>query len=200
MTPGIGDTIRVAARNLFLGIDEQVNVYHFLILDEAAVPSNSLLLADVAEHLTNAYVHIDELMPNNLEAQDITVYDVTGDAPVGVTNWAAPYVGGGSSGEGLPPGVSAIVLWRTGVKRVVGKTFLPTFIETTQNAGGLLSGALTDITDFAAEMQDNAPHTNGYAFQLVIRSRASGSNRAITSAAPALKLGYQRRRKAGVGS
>lgn len=200
MATNPGDIIRVACRHLFEGVDEQINVFHFTVEDGPAVPEDGALLADISTFVSDAYLNIDNYMSSAVAAQDITVYNVTDDYPLGVVGWSNGYVGGLAVGDGLPPGVAALYLWRTAVKRVLGKTYLPTFAESTQNRGSLDSTTRTAMSDFGTDLKTITVQPNEYSFLLGVWSREAGQMRPIVSHAPGLKVGYQRRRKAGVGS
>lgn len=195
-----GDIIRVAARHLFNGVDEQVCVHHFNVSTAPGSPNDALLLIDISALLSSAYDNIKTDMPTLVSAADIAVYNVIDDYPLGVVNWTSPYAGGTSVGDSLPPQTSFMALWRTATKRVLGKTYLPTFTEATQSGGTISGAAFSDIANFIDALNDPTAQVNGYGFSLVIWSKQAGQARPIVSARPGLRVATQRRRKAGVGS
>lgn len=195
-----GNIIRAACRHFFEEVDEQVNVFHFTVNDIPATLNDALLLVDLAELIGTAYLQVDNYISSAIFASDISVYNVTQDYPLGTIDFGAGYTGGLATGDALPPGTSGIVLWRTATKRVLGKTYLPTFAESTQNRGSLDTAVRAAMSAFAGEMRTVAPGVNDYSFDLHVYSREAGQARPIVSSTAALKVGYQRRRKAGVGS
>ena len=200
MPTNAGDIIRVACRFRWSSVDEMINVHYFTVQDETAPPNDAELLLDLSEVLSDAYTNVQGRISDQVSADDITVYNITDDYPLGVVNWTAPFGGGMGAGDALPPGTAAIVLWRTATKRVLGKTFLPVFSESQQSAGLLTNAAQSDMEDFAAAMANVLTGTFGYGFLKGIWSESAGEMRPIVSQRAAQRIGYQRRRKAGVGS
>jgi hypothetical protein len=195
-----GNIIRVAARHLYAAIDENVNVHHFNINTQPGTADDEVMLEDLATLLSEAYASVQAFMPTAVDAYDITVYNISQDYPVGVTTWTVGYTGGTSGGDGLPPGTAPLVLFRTATKNVLGKTFLPSFIESEQSNGMLVSGAKTACLAFASTIRDTSPQGGGYGFTKVVWSNSTAIAHPITSQGVSPQLAYQRRRKIGVGS
>jgi len=199
MATNLNDIIRVAARHAWAGVDDIINVYHFRVAIVPTPLSDDLLRADLATKLSTTYDDIQANMSNQVDALDITSYNVTQDYPIGVTGWTAPYVGGTGTGESLPQGCGPLVKWLTAVKRTQGRTYMPPVMEGNQDGGSLTLGTVTQYLTFAANLLAGTAGPNGYGFQLIVYKRSLGVAVTITSAAVSGLIAYQRRRKLGVG-
>lgn len=200
MAVTVGDIIRVAARHKWNNIDDVVNVFH---VNVGAIPgvggNNTLFLQDVRAWLISAYTEIQGEMSSEVEPGDITAYNITDDEPIGQISWGA-YTGGSGTGDGLPPGVAALVLWRTTVKRTVGKTYLPPFTEGQQANGSLTAGALAAVDQFGTTLRDPFTGANMYQVAFAIYKRSAGTTHVPTGHTASPILAYQRRRRPGTGS
>jgi len=198
--PATDDILRIAVRHTFRDIDDMVNVYHVRLETVPTPNTNAALLADVSEYIREAYAEVQAHLQNDLDPVDITVFNVSNDAPVGVTSFGGTYAGGTGSGEVLPLATCALALLSTGVKRVQGRIYLSGMGE------GELADSLWDLTFVAAyeAMVDRlllqSPFTNLSAFAYGVYSRSSGLLRDVTATRIQRIPAFQRRRKPGRGS
>lgn len=194
-----GNIIRVSARQKFNAIDDIVNVFHFTVQANPDA-TDQAVLDEAAGKMSLAWAEIVGLITNNISPNVVDVYNVTQDYPLGSTAWGSLYTGGTASGEGLPTGVAALILWNTAVKRVQGKTYLGGFSEATQNDGQFTGGTVTDMATFANVMLDLTPVVGDCSLLLGVWSAAAGEMRPIVSRRIVEIAAYQRRRRPGRGS
>lgn len=200
MAVTLNDVVRIAARHKWDTVSDVVNVYYAQVTTVPGLGGDALFMQDVAEWLGLAYSEIQPQISARNLAIDINGYNVTDDAPLPAVSWGAGYDGGSGTGESLPPGNAALVLWRTGVKRTVGKTYLPPMTEGVQADGRITSGTFSAIESFIDAMRNNGAMGNGYGMTLGVYKRSGGVMAVITSASPSLVVAYQRRRRQGTGS
>jgi len=195
-----GDILRVACRHKYGGIHDHINVMH-LIYDTAAVPNTEAsVLEDLAEVLGLAYDNLGAGLSSRLNAVDITVYNVTDDAPIGVTSWGSGYVGGTSVGNGLPFDSSAVCLFYTTVKRRIGKIFIGGILEADQNDGQMTGGLISNFGAFTAALLEMTAVANGGVYKYVVYSRALADWSLPSTIHIQPLLGSQDSRKPGRGS
>lgn len=200
MAVEVGDIIRVAARCEFNGQDDVVNVYHFEVFEVPTAGNINDLLEDVSEHMSTAYAVIDGYQSNLLSSVDITVFNVTQDAPYGTVGWTNDYDGGTVSGEAMPPQDALLILWRTNIKRRVGRTYIGALCEAHQSAGVWNGTILGDMQTFALSISSGTGLANGSSLRLVVYSRSEGEGTvpSVYSARPLVAI--MGRRKRGRGS
>jgi len=200
MTVAMGDILRVAARQEVSGIDDTINVLHFEVFTAPTGGSDAAALEDLADHFGLAWQLIAGIYPSYVEPVDLQVYNITQDAPVGVTAWAGGYTGGTASGEGLPQQDAAMVLWSTGVKRRIGRTYLGPLSEASQ-ANSQLTGPVIDLLEtWTAYIRESVDAPNAGDYRLVIYSRSAGARSVPTAVRVAPVVAIQQRRKPGRGS
>lgn len=149
MAPSANDVFRVTAK-MSIGSDDVQNVYH-LQAQGGAPASNAAVLADIANFMDDAYAEIAIGQPTSLNYDTIEVYNLTAEEYVGETAWPTLTAGTGADANLLPPQLSPLVLFLTGVLRSVGRKFLPMFVlGNIQTDGSLSSSALTAMAGYAA--------------------------------------------------
>lgn len=191
--------MRAAARQLIDGRDEVVNVFHFIVR-EVGTNSDQGVLDEIAARLSNAYVEIDQLCPNNLQPNVIDVFNISQDVPYGQIPWEGAYTGGTASGNMNASGVSCLVLWTTNVKRVQGRTYLPPFVLTEMSDGVWGSGVVTAVSNWCTAMRDEISLVDDTQLGLIIWSDGAGLARNISGRRIVTIPAYQRRRRFGRGS
>lgn len=197
----LADIIRAAVRHKFDGVDDQVNVMHFVMLDAPAAETDQQILTDIAETIGDFYATFASHMSNLIEPVGIDFYNVTDDGPLGQYPFPGTYGGGTGSGEALPPHDTVLMLFPTAFKRRVGRIYLPTMTEAVQNRGQLTSGLITSL-DAAASLflSAQAGTITSLAYEYRVYSRSNGTADAPTGWRPSSRVAVQRRRKEGRGS
>jgi len=195
-----GNILRVACRQEYLGQDDNINVFHFGV---AAVPTpnnDAALLADVALKMSLAYANFASFLSGGLEPVDITVYNVSTDAPHGVSAWNAAYTGGTASGESMPAADCLLLLYPTSIKRTIGRTYISPLSEASQSAGVWGSSLRVAAEAFYTELMDNATGPNDLALNFGIYKKSDGLLYPPASFRSVARTAYQLRRKPGRGS
>lgn len=200
MAVSVGDIIRVAARCEWNNTDDVVNTFHFEIFTVPTGGSEAAFMEDLSDHIAISYAFIEGNQNTGLVAADITAFNVTQDAPLGITSWSAFYTGGTSAGEALPAFNAALILWRTNVKNRQGRTFIGGLNETQQNGGFLVSGAVSALNNFTATIRESTDLANGTDIRLVVYSRTTGERSIPTLASVRPIVAIMSRRKPGRGS
>ena len=199
-----GTVIKVA-QNILLP-DEQiaVNVFWYVVADDAG--SGPLeeedVVAAAAARMDDLYEEITGAMSDVCIGGQVEVWSVdqaTGDlTPLGeqAATWE-----GISTGDMLPNWVAAICAMKTTNTEVTGRKFLPCFAEVGATDNNLTAGNLALLVAFASEWDNifisaaDVILTPGvYSTAKALFYLASGTT--ISNSV----LGYQRRRKPGVGS
>lgn len=198
MAVGQFDVFKVVARMRINGTDEAINVWHAQIINVGA-PTDEEVVEDLADKLDTLYALVDHLMANNLTFEDITVFSVTEDRPIGVTTWPTLTVGLTTS-DMLPAGIAALVTFPTGVTRSFGKKFLPAFTEGGRTEDGWVTATLTALAAFGVEALTTGLGPNFNQFSFGAFNKALADYRPFIEALVRGIEAYQRRRKPGVGS
>lgn len=179
------------------------NVYH-LVTSGSDQCTDSAALSAIEAWLAGAMSRLTAHMPTALDALDITVDEVTfsGGRWVTVrtlgtipwTNWA----GGSSSAEALPSGTAGVVTFSTAVPGVQGRKFLGPFTETVQAAGVWTSTVLAALALYAGDILSGTS-AGTITFGSAVMSTKVGNSVALLAGVVRAIVGYQRRRKTGVG-
>ncbi|MCK5565988.1 MAG: hypothetical protein KAJ07_12140, partial [Planctomycetes bacterium] len=154
---------------------------------------------DLADHLDDAYAHINQAMPLALTFDSINLYNLTAERFMGEQAWPVLTAGTLASDTSLPPQTAALVRFTTNTLRSQGRKFLPPFGEVHNDGDdGLTAAGITAIGLWAADFVANAI---GFDWE----AAWGNYNRVADSWAPwvtALINTYfatQRRRRKGVG-
>ena len=197
MTIQINDVIRVQARMLRNGVDAVQNVYH--VLHETGSPvTDATWVANVSGLIDAEMFLLRGSLNTNITSLDLLFFNVTQDVTLPDGSWAT-FAAGTNAAEANSPQVSAEVFWRTGAARVIGRKFLPPFIEAEQNDGKWSAGLLALLVTFAANFIGSIFTSQGNVL--------FGTFNAITATFNAYASGFapidsrtQRRRRTGVGA
>jgi len=145
----IDDVVKVTASFQWDDTEEFQNVFHVSHKGTAGV-SDNLFHAEVEDWLESAYTTLLAYLSTKLDFASITTYNVTQDRPMYQTAWPT-LTQGSDAGDPLPTQCAALVSMPTGVKKVVGKKYVPGATETNSISGGSLSAAFkTALANFAA--------------------------------------------------
>lgn len=200
MAVAIGDVIRVAAIQKWDGQDDMVNVLHFGIIAAPTPNDDASLLSDIADRVGSAWQIIQGALVTRLNPDNLTVFNVTQDAPVGITSWAGGYSGGTASGEAAPTFAAALVLLSTAIKRKQGRIYIGGLSESATADSRLGGATATDIATMIDTLRFNGPEALGTDLGLTVYSRASGIPSPITTVRVQTLLARMGTRKLGRGS
>jgi hypothetical protein len=150
MSVSAGDIVRATAV-MDAPAGKVENVYYFragTLLDTSEVA----VMTDLALKLDTAYGHLAPSMSHLVVFTDVQGYNITQAAPMPTVPWPTQTVGGSSHGV-FAPQVSAFGLFRTGVKRAIGRKFFGGIQNTGIDDNGLLSGAvITAVSGLLGEL------------------------------------------------
>lgn len=197
----VDDVLRVACRQQYAGVDDQVNVMHWVIGAMPTPATDASIMADIADLISEAFQTIDQYISDNVDAVDMAFYNVTQDEPVGVVAWGGGYSGGTGTGEALPTHDTALVLLPTSVKRRIGRIYLPTMTEGAQGSGAWVAGVVTAVDAFGSYLTTaQVGGVFGGTYRYTVYGRSDGSQSWPTLVRLAPRVAVQRRRKRGRGS
>lgn len=200
MPTSAGDIFEIALVHVFQNVNECINVLHFQlgVLED---PTPAAMDADFIEFLGDTYAMIEGLMSTEVDIQELRYRNLTDDGPTRYVPWSGPYTGGTSGADSLPPGTSALILWRTGTKKVTGRTYLPPFTESAQTAGIWSAGVMGDLGAFAEELSSHwIGGSTGNEYDLRVWSKRLSASVDITGPTAKPIVAYMRRRRQGRGS
>lgn len=125
---------------------EFVNTFHYKQLADPADPPAEALAIAFRDACIPTYL---DLLLDSSEVIQLEVRQVTGG--LAAFDLAIAEFGTNSGVDQLPPQVSPLVSWRTGLagRRNRGRTYLPAPPENVQDAGALTSGFVSSITTWA---------------------------------------------------
>lgn len=197
--------VRVALTGTSPGPNVFQNVWHYIMTGGAGADENDFLAAVAAQWAT-AIANVIGWMSNQYSFHTFEAWlrDTGNHRWDGIASLPITPVTGGSGSDGMPHGAAAITRIITGRLRRQGRNFLPGFNEAASNNGVFLSGVLTDMADYALDFSDVVTPTGGtftwctYNDDPVSPVYESESQEAGGVIANGV-VGYQRRRKPGVG-
>lgn len=208
MAISTGDVIRVFPRLLWNGLSDIANVWHMRVNDEgngvfADIVNDILVAIDVL------YSSINAAVPNTTDYADVNLFNTSQNEPYGSYPWPILETGG-SATESYAPAVSAFMWFPTGQSQVFGRKWLGPFNEGSIAAGVLnptLAGLCADLGDLVLTLEDTPGVASGATLEFVVpHGQEGGSEIDPPVYLPAIQyniagdVGYQRRRRPGVGS
>lgn len=199
-----GDVVRTVCRMTDINGSFIENVYHWWHGGSSDVFESAFLIAAEAMFST-AYTEIQAILPDSLEPLEIAA-DVVGFVsgvietlkPVGDIAWTT-WGGGTATSDGLPQGAAAVVNLPTYNSGVQGRKFVGPLVEGRQNNGILDTTALTALAAYAIDVITTMVVSTETFSPGVMSSKLGQFVVYAGSIIPSV-IGYQRRRKSGVGS
>ena len=203
MAVNVGDVVKCVAKMQDTNGSLIENVYFFKHNGTAAV-SNTAFLTAVEAEISALMAYIQGYIPNSctpvsIACDAVIFYEgkMTVLRTIGEVPWST-WGGGTATGAGLPQGCAAVVNFPTETPGVVGRKFFGVLTEGAQDGGSLLTAVQTAlgtlIVDYLAGFL-----TGSEQFDPVVMSTKMSAAVALVSGIVNAVVGYQRRRKAGVG-
>lgn len=149
MTVQPDDIVRCAQHFTWDGSDDFVNVWHYQ--HQGSNPAaDGDVMDDLASEIDGVTGALLTHQSTSLAYGLIEFYNITQDVPMGSRPHPVNTAGTGA-GEPLPTQCAALLSFRTGEKKSVGRRYLAGFTETANDNGGeLSSGLLTALATYAA--------------------------------------------------
>lgn len=199
----LDDVLRVTASFLQDGINQVQNVFTVKIGSTSGTPTQAQVITDIKEYIQNVYADAQTVMNNTIATDFISIYNITKDVLEHIGPWISDF-SGSSTGDAMPNGVSPFMYARTIIKRRRGSKFLPASAESTQGNGILSSGAIAALTNTVTDwISDHTGGLTSWIFSPGIYSDVPGLGLTFlffVNGVLRAQLGYQRRRKPGVGA
>lgn len=202
MAISVGTVLRIVANHVMPGNDLAQNVFNCTFSGSPTSTDEADVLTDIGSWLDDLFTSLDVTVDNEVLAGEFTVYqfdpaDVDWDE-VGSDSGAWTFAG---ASEMLPHGVAGQVDVLTTDPDVRGRKYIPGIVEGAQEESTLAAAHVANLADFAALwIADYAGTATGGTFIPGIWSPTQGTFRAMLGTAIVNTiLGYQRRRKPGVG-
>ena len=190
------DVVRCVAQMQDVNGSTIENVYFYEHTGPTSMPNTDFLVLVEAELSTN-YSYIEAYMPNSLEpvqiSCDIVVFSggsLIVSQPVGDIQWTT-WGGGTATGEGLPQGCAAVINLPTVSPGVQGRKFMGPLTEGSQDGGILETACQTALGNFATGLLNGFTYATESVLPRIMSSKFSAEREIV---------GYQRRRKSGVGA
>lgn len=203
MSLGSGEYCRVTAILTDTNGSQIQNVYYFRHTGGTTL-QNAALATGIEAFMSTLYEIIDTYIPTSVTPYLISLdkvafvdgeLQVTADlGSIAWTTWA----GGESSSDGLPQGVAAVVNFPVDEPRVQGRKFLGPFAESAQEDGDLISAVLAEVAAYAAALISGTSFGGATLNNFIASSKTAAFIEVTAYVANAI-MGYQRRRKKGVG-
>lgn len=180
------------------------NVYFYQNTGAGDIVQSSFMTAVEAE-LSTMYAFIENYIPDtclpvSIEA-DVVAFSggkliVTQN--IGEIAWTT-WSGGTGTGEGLPQGCAAVCSFPSVSPGAVGRKYFGPLTETAQGGGELISGLQTALASLIAEFLDGFSVGTDTCEPCVMSTKYAALKLLVSGIVNAV-VGYQRRRKNGVGS
>lgn len=159
------------------------------------------VLGAIVTGLEGAWAHIEDEIVDGVQGDTakLSLYDTVLDQWNELATVAVTGFDGTSVGEMLPHGAAAVCRFFTGVGRRQGRKFIPGLDESAQVDGTLVAGTVTDLVLFALDWDDVITFGDASFKPCVYNEETEDHEGFVGEAAVNTIVGYQRRRKAGVG-
>lgn len=200
MSMATGNILRVACVQKWKVVNDIVNVFHFR-LDTLPTPATTpALLEDIAIQVGSAWDLVGGALSNNVEADYISVYNVTLDAPMGITDYGGTYTGGRVTSDAIPPNDAALILLDTGIKRRQGKIYVGVIPENQQVDGFIGTSLQVALGTFVTALSDGSANPNGTEMTFGVYSRKHSAFTEPTIVRVQRQIARMGSRKEGRGS
>jgi hypothetical protein len=201
-----GDILRVSARQQFAEGQDHVNVWYWQASFSADQDDQDVVDGITAE-LDNAYAQLNGSVDAGSSQVDVKVDIVEWTdeqihtvRTLGVHNWDGTYYIPTGGGDNLPPGVAALVKFKTWDGKVYARKFIGLLTEAVQNSGILDGTTTTALAAMGASILSNFVISAGNELVPVVMSSKYHDAMEIIEVVASSILAYQRRRRPGTGS
>lgn len=159
------------------------------------------VLDDILTQLLVAWLHIEDHVVDGVagDVAKLSIYDTVLDQWDEKASQAMTGFDGASVGEMLPHGAAAVIRFFTEVGRRQGRKFIMGLDESSQVDGTLVASAVTDLVFFALDWDDVVTSGDASFKPCTYNELLEDHEGFVQSIAVNTVIGYQRRRKAGVG-
>jgi hypothetical protein len=155
-------------------------------------------MADLESYMSTVYGAANTLFNDGVVPVELRGFNDTQNYPMPIQAWTS-WGGGTQLGEVAPHGVAALILFRTGQLKVLGRKFIGGLGEASLDNGFLNAGTLTQMGAWsAALLAGHVGAITGITFDYRVRGKFGGEYPPIEGVMRNVPA-YQRRRKPGIG-
>lgn len=199
-----GAILKIASSLLLQDTQTAINVFWVELLD--SVGSGPLdeddIVAAAANWIDQLFANVEDSISDNDEGTLVEVWTV--DEPTGVLTPIGDDAltwNGANVDDALPNGCAAICSMKTTSTKATGRKFIPGFAETLALDNNLIGIGITDLVLFSVDWATNYVDANDVEFNPGVYSPTQADFFPATGVVISNAIiGYQRRRKPGVGS
>lgn len=197
MAVNVGDVVRITARMLLDGVDDIINVYHFVV-DTNTTANDEAFMVEVAARMDALYTLINSRVSDRVTYISVEGFNVSQIVLLPPASWPV-LTAGGTAGVMLPEMVTACAFHRTTTPKVRASKFLPPTTEES-NDGGALGVAYKALVQLFADFLLAAIVGPNINLDYIAFNRTLETFVRVASAVVPARFRTQRRRRIGVGS
>lgn len=192
-----GDIYRCTVQGTLANAGDVQNVFQIRKQDTGAI-SDAEFVDDVLNFFDTMLSEIVDVFSDDLSFISVHIINLDGTVTLGTNAFSSPIVGTDSGGN-LPAGIAPYIIFHTSVPRTnLRKFFAGLTVNALTDAGNMLAGFQDDFIAVAAYLLADQAMTNS-TLRYCYQRKPSNLLYFPTSAEVPQILGYQRRRKSGVG-
>lgn len=195
----VNDIFRVAARMHQPSIGDFVNVYHFQCTTVVG-SADATARDDMALLMDAMYTLIQSAMPDGMTFEDVNIFNVTQNRPLGSEPWPVLTTGGQAADE-LAAQTAVFLRGLTGFSRNWARKFIGPFTENSNSPGGIVATPLMNaLVNFGGQWLSAGTVGMTNIYNPVVRYAVGGVWAPITSIVISNIWATIRRRRIGRGS
>lgn len=175
-------------------------VTHYIVKTGSDIAEGDTLDA-IDTALATAWANIEDRIVDGVlgDTMKLSVWDAINEQFDEVASKSVTGFDGVSVAEMLPHGVAGVIRFFTAIGRRQGRKFIMGLTEGSQQDGDLEALAITDLSNFALAWDNNVTIDSTQIAMGVFNEVTGSLQQFINTVAVNTVVGYQRRRKAGVG-
>lgn len=194
---GVGSVVRCSAEFLDPFGSVEMTTWDLEVLT-AGSGGNDGFRDDVLDYMSALYNFIAGYVASGASYYQVQYYHRNGTEVLPPAAWAGDDALAGG-GDPLPPAVSALLFFRTAMRRVIARKFLPVMTEPANADGAPYAPLITAMEGMGGYAMADHTMTLGWRFQLVCWSSTLPGSVTLLEAVPSANWAIQRRRRIGRG-
>lgn len=198
MTAQVGDILRITAVLQWANQDFFTNQFYWQLTTQNEA-TDTLMMDKVATAMDTFYTIVNPAISDEVNYRHIDGQNVTQDVLLPTKDWPI-LVNGGSAADALPTQTAALVYYKTLRPRTRAGQYLPPFVESVSDTGGVIQAATVTLC------QSYGDNVASGILELSVEAVLGAYNpelarfTPVTAAIVATRFRTQRRRRIGVGS
>lgn len=199
MAYSVDDKVRVTAVFKRSDTGEQINSF-VVNIDNVGAGGDAGFRSDIQEWIDDLYSDVQSFISDVVSGDRIELDNLTSGVPDSPIAFDPAWVGGRTAEDPMPSAVSGLVLLRTGVSRIQGRKYLPSFGVGTLGTNHWAPTVITAMNAFGSKFLGSFTGAQGWEVHGLVPAPSVNGYFTPVSAAAVLVPAYQRRRKEGRGS